>query len=302
MKRKRYIINKRGKQRLFIIISSFLLISIILTMGQFYSLENNIDILTELLKKVETGKDGGDIDDPKKLEALGAIKGAALGSEKIRNTVVAHDSNQPKPSTQPEDDTENPDVGNFFDSSLFIGDSRMQGLMIYSGTTGTGYTEKGLDVTGAVSKAFIWHEGSQLTIPQALKLGQAFDRIIIKLGINELGWRSTDLFTERYGEFVALVKEAQPEAEIYLHAILPVTQAKSSDGSVFNNSRISEFNALIKEISEKYGVYYIDLASKLADETGFLPPEGAAKDGIHLKSEFCKKWLVYLKDAIEEDR
>ncbi len=298
MKRKRYRINEKGKKRLMIGLSSFLFISIVITLGYYFSSGNDNHFGEPLLgKAVAENKSESQTSE---LKEVGAFKAGTIGRKKIESAITAGTILALQPSDTPEANPANPEVGNFFDASLFIGDSRMQGLMIYSGTTGTGYTEKGLDVTGAVTKAFIWNQGSQLTIPQALRLGQTFDRIIIKLGMNELGWRSTELFKERYGEFVATVKEAQPQAEIYLHAILPVTQAKSSDGSVYNNPRISEFNSLIKEVADEQGVRYIDVAPKLADENGFLPPEGTAKDGIHLKSDFCKEWLIDIKESIEE--
>ncbi|MEG1584619.1 MAG: hypothetical protein RR361_06170, partial [Anaerovorax sp.] len=113
-----------------------------------------------------------------------------------------------KPSQSPVEKPENGKIGNFFDQSLFIGDSRMQGLMIYSGATGTGYTEQGLDVNTVVSKPFVWYHGSKITIPEALKLAN-YDRIFIKLGMNELGWRRTDVFISQYKKFVDIVKAAQ---------------------------------------------------------------------------------------------
>lgn len=179
----------------------------------------------------------------------------------------------------------NAEIGNFFDNSLFVGDSRMQGLMIYSGATGTGYTEPGLDVKTVVSKPFVWHNGSKITIPEALKLA-TYDRVFIKLGMNELGWRSTEMFISKYGEFVDIVKAAQPDSKIYVMAILPVSEKKNGDGTVYNNARIAEFNGLIQNMVAEKGVNYLDLGSKLADANGFLPVE-ASTDGIHLTSSYC---------------
>ena len=39
---------------------------------------------------------------------------------------------------------------------------------------------------------------------------------------------------------------------------------------------------------------FLDLYSEFANENGELPEE-ASKDGVHLKSDYCKQWLEYLK-------
>lgn len=215
---------------------------------------------------------------------------------------VENQENQPSISAMEQDIKENKKsmgIGNFFDTSLFIGDSRMQGLMIYSGVTGTGYTEPGLDVKSVISKPFVWSNGVKITIPEALTL-TTYDRVFIKLGMNELGWRSTELFISEYGKFIDIVKNAQPNAKIYVMAILPVTEKKNSDGSVYNNARIAEFNELIGNMTANKGVNYLNLNLNLSDSNGFLPAD-ATTDGVHLNSAYCKKWIGYIKEAVEND-
>ena len=49
-----------------------------------------------------------------------------------------------------------------------------------------------------------------------------------------------------------------------------------------------------EKAAEEKQVVFLDLYSEFANENGELPEE-ASKDGVHLKSDYCKQWLEYLK-------
>jgi len=58
--------------------------------------------------------------------------------------------------------------------------------------------------------------------------------------------------------------------------------------------RISEFNHKIQKMAWEKDVHYLDVFQYMANSEGYLPEE-AASDGIHLKKEYCEKWLDYLQ-------
>lgn len=290
MKKISYQLNTRGKRgtMILMIVLLIILVVILLTKSESALCAEN----QENKPAISTMEQ--DIKENKKVEIPYKVTGPAL--EQPLESVVSPNNTAEAPAALT---CENVDIENFFDTSLFIGDSRMQGLMIYSGVTGTGYTEPGLDVKSVISKPFVWSNGVKITIPEALTL-TTYDHVFIKLGMNELGWRSTDLFIAEYGKFIDIVKNAQPNAKIYVMAILPVTEKKNSDGSVYNNARIAEFNALIGNMTANKGVNYLNLNLNLSDSNGFLPAD-ATTDGVHLNSAYCKKWIGYIKEAVEND-
>lgn len=182
-----------------------------------------------------------------------------------------------------------------FTGCLFIGDSRTQGLMLYSGVYGAGnYTARGLNVDSYFSTAAVDLGGGQITIAQAVETGPDYERVYISLGINELGWAYTEVFAERYGKLIDHVKTNMPNAKIIVQSIIPITAARSASDEVFNNTNVTRFNAAIKDMCKAHGVTYLDLTAHMGDETGALP-EGAAFDGIHLNKPYCQKWLDFLK-------
>ena len=182
----------------------------------------------------------------------------------------------------------------YFDDAAFIGDSRTQGLQLYTGLpNATFYATQGLMVDTFFSKKFVKAGGGKITIPDAMK-NQTFKKVYIMLGVNELGWAYEKVFIQKYGEVVDKVKELQPDAKIYVQSILPVTKAKSDGDAIYNNTKISRYNELIEQMCREKGVTYLHVADALGLDNGAMPA-GSATDGVHLNREYCYKWLDYLK-------
>lgn len=184
----------------------------------------------------------------------------------------------------------------FGSNVAFIGDSRTQAFLMYAGLKDVvDYTNIGLMVDTAVTKKFITNnKGEKITILEDLK-NKNIDTVYIMLGINELGWVYSSIFINAYEELIDRIKEIKPNCEIIVQSIIPVTKTKSNSDSIYNNQRISEYNSLIKEMTNRKNIKYIDLIPALTDEYGNLP-ENASTDGIHLNKKYCLKWLECLEN------
>ena len=90
------------------------------------------------------------------------------------------------------------------------------------------------------------------------------------------------------------LKQAQPSATIYVQSILPVTRAKSQSSDVYTNEKIDDYNARIREMAQREGVQYLDVAQAVRGADGALPEE-ATTDGVHLNKAYCQKWTDYLR-------
>ena len=120
------------------------------------------------------------------------------------------------------------------------------------------------------------------------------------LGINELGYPVSS-YREAYELFTDQVRALQPDADIYIQALIPVTASRAAGDSVYNNANIQAFNQQLADICEQDGYYYVDTYTAFADENGALP-EDAAWDGVHLTATGCASWLDYLKrHTVTED-
>ena len=184
----------------------------------------------------------------------------------------------------------------FDETVAFIGDSRTQGFIMYNGLSKVqNYSYVGLMVDTAKTKEFVkTSEGKKITLLQDMK-EKNIRSIYIMLGINELGWSYPSVFKLKYKELIEEIKRIKPNSNIYIQSIIPVTREKDQSDKIYNNSRVKEFNKLIKELAYEMNVKYIDVASALIDKQGYLP-DAASTDGIHIGSEYCHKWLDYLKN------
>ena len=187
----------------------------------------------------------------------------------------------------------------YFSDAIFIGDSRTQGFILYSGLTGTtAYADRGLSVESVFTKDVIQIGDKKIPIMDALA-STPFSKVYLMLGVNELGWPYSNVFQQKYQAVVQRIKEINPDAEIYVQSILPVSKSKSDGDKIYNNPRITEYNQLIQEVAAEEEVYYLNVAEAVADEDGALP-EDASTDGVHLNKPYCQKWLAYLKNHTVE--
>ena len=181
----------------------------------------------------------------------------------------------------------------YFDDVVFLGDSRTDGLRLYSGLQhGTFLCSAGATVESVFSKAVETPAG-ELPLLDALA---ALDcgKIYIMLGINELGWNGTETFRTQSTELIQRLQKDHPDAEIVIQSILPVSAEKDAEGRYVNNGRIKEYNQVWLELAEKFDVAYLNVAEGVAGEDGLLPSE-LCYDGVHLNQAGCRMWLDYLR-------
>ncbi len=182
-----------------------------------------------------------------------------------------------------------------FSGCLFIGNSRTEGLMLYSGISGaTAYATRGLTASGYFTTPAADLGGVTVTPAEAVERGPEFSDVYIMLGINEIGYA----YNSFYGSYMKIIDhlhEHMPEARIYVQSIIPVTASRSAEDDTFNNTNIASFNELLKKVCADSGAVYLDLMPWLCESNGALP-EDAASDGLHLNKRHCQRWL----DALAE--
>lgn len=198
--------------------------------------------------------------------------------------------------TKPVPETENPVEDNYFQDAIFIGNSRTEGFFLYSGLEGsTSYATQGLNINTVFTRETVKQDdGTKISVIDAMRAKPDFKKVYIMLGLNELGWVSLDQFQEQYGKLVQAVKEIAPDAIIYIESILPVSAAKSSSSTIYNNERIKLFNERIFAVAQAQKVFYVNVGEAVMDENGCLPSD-FTPDGIHLQKKACQQWLAYLK-------
>lgn len=202
----------------------------------------------------------------------------------------SYDFSQPVPESEPVDNS-------YFEDAAFVGDSRTDGFMIYSGIgCGENLTSNGLSIFKLAEKKAITIDGNKYTLLEALGLKQ-YGKVYLSLGVNELGYNNDQGFYDAYCNAIDLIRQSQPNAVIYIQGLIPLNEQVISEtgGSKYlKNDHLLIYNDLMKKAAEEKQVVFLDLNPEFAGEDGQLPRE-ASKDGIHLRKAYCQKWLEYLK-------
>ena len=182
----------------------------------------------------------------------------------------------------------------FFSDAAFMGNSLMDGFRLFSGlTTCDYYAATSMTVVAADSKNCITLEnGNSGTLVDGLTQ-KPYGKIYILLGINEIGY-DVKTFTDLYGKMLDTIIAAQPDCDIYIMGLTPVSAAKSSSSDTFNMTHINEYNTALHQLAADKGCYYLDLVSALAGPDGYLPADKTT-DGIHFSADVYKTWLNFVK-------
>lgn len=189
----------------------------------------------------------------------------------------------------------------YFDDAVFIGNSRLQGFILYSNLPDLcSYTYVGMTVKSYFTKAEFTVNGVSMTAAEALEATPGFRKVYLKLGINELGWVSTEQFIESYSKIIEHIYSCNPNAIIYINSLLPVSEYALEKDPTLSKEKILEYNEALKQMAAEYGACYLDVASIFTAEDGYMPYEYSF-DGVHLNVSSIQLWLNYLLEhGIEE--
>lgn len=192
---------------------------------------------------------------------------------------------------------ESEDVGNdWFSDAVFLGDSRTDGLRLYSGIKGASFIcHTGLSVFTVGSNACINSDTGKITAMEALAK-QQWAKVYLMLGVNELGYSAAS-FQNTYTELVEQIKLLQPAAAIYLQTLIPVNEPiayEHGTNRAINNEKLREFNGIIAQIALEEGVFLVDVDVPFWSSEGCLDAS-LTGDGVHLTRSGYADWYAYLR-------
>jgi len=183
----------------------------------------------------------------------------------------------------------------YFSGALFIGDSRVEGLRLYSGWDQTIFIDKiGITVWTIFDKPIAEDgSGNGVTLIQVLETSR-YDKIYIEIGMNEMGTGTAISFADQYSKLIETIKQYQPGSLIFIQGIIYVTNEIARLKPHFASGLVDERNTAISKLADGIQVFFIDPNEVLSDELHQLNP-AYSFDGAHLKAEYYDIWKDYLK-------
>lgn len=194
----------------------------------------------------------------------------------------------------------------FFDTAVYLGDSRTEGLQLFSGLKrGDFYWARGMTVFKADSEDYRVFEvdAQKYNLMEVLALKQ-YESVYIMLGVNELGFSAAS-YQEGLGQLLDKVIELQPDAVVYLQLMPPLNDGlcrQNKLASYINNQNLSQFNDAIALLAAEKKVVLLNTAEAYAGADGQLPAE-LASDGCHFAYSAYSHWADYLRcHVIDRER
>ncbi len=181
-----------------------------------------------------------------------------------------------------------------FTGALFIGDSRTEGIRLYSGITEADFfSSTGMSVYTVFEERLDAGGLKKCTLNELLTEKQ-YQRIFLMLGINELGYKIEET-VQTYSETVATLQELQPEAYIIIQANLHLAKKRSDSDKTFNNNNLNQLNQAISQLADGKTIFFIDVNPIFDDENGYLT-EAYTWDSVHILGKYYSQWADWLRE------
>ena len=198
-------------------------------------------------------------------------------------------------------------IEEYFNGTLFIGDSIMEGIRQYvagnrknaamlgdakflTSTMGIAIS----DLTGKTDRGIYYSYKGEKTPICDICEDLCPKRVFLMLGLNDLTAAApiTDDIVMQYKELIGMLKSSLPEAEILIISNTPKVSSSwlpsYIDNRNFNNLLIDEFNSKLKNMCENNNIGYIDVNTPLKGADGALP-DSYCRDGyVHLNNDGSK--------------
>ena len=186
----------------------------------------------------------------------------------------------------------------YFDNALFIGDSQTDGLYNYAGLREHAdfYALESVTIYNLfdVRIPFRSPAGENESSLDEVLQARNYGKVYICVGMNELGMPDTTQFRHQYKRVLERIREAQPEAIIYVQGIIHISIWYSAGDPAFNNKNVVQRNEAISKLANGHDIFYLDPNERLCDGNGDLNLD-YTNDGVHLKAQYYPLWQEYLK-------
>ena len=219
-------------------------------------------------------------------------------------TTPSDSGTEPAPSVEEEEtsssysgffpiiDETNPVDKSYFEDAVFIGDSLLNGLKLNSeiGTVADWLVNDDMTVDSAKRISISTPSGST-TLMDALA-AKKYAKVYVMMGINDLTAPAKD-WAAQYEELLADITKAQPDAIMYVMAVMPASEQAVARRESLGVQNIVAHNQALFKVLWANGYYYLDTWGEFADAHGYLASEDNT-DGIHLTTAKYKQMYEYI--------
>lgn len=140
------------------------------------------------------------------------------------------------------------------------------------------------------------YQGEKLLLERSIPMTGA-KKVYLMLGVNDIAVYGLEGSVENYKTLLSQIKAAAPEVEFFIQSATPICEG--AEVGALTNENLKVYNQMLLEMCQELGLRFVDVASVLRDENGYLPREYCSDPdgmGIHLTDVACQLWLGYLME------
>ncbi len=173
---------------------------------------------------------------------------------------------------------ENGDMNAIYSRVLIMGDSHMEGMLVY------GFLD-GSKVAAVKGRSLATCDEDIAKAANVLP-----STILMNYGMNDAMSYGSDVdsFINKYKEVINRLHEVVPSAKIVICSIFPAQEDVFARKPALAN--VPEYNKALKEMCKDEGLTFVDT-------TSLMTPDVYEPDHIHTNVKFHKIWLGYVADA-----
>lgn len=141
--------------------------------------------------------------------------------------------------------------------------------------------------------AKIHYQGKNYSLAEGFHIASP-EILIVTVGINGLPTWTEESFQNYYKRLILLIRDATPDTLIVLQSVYPTAEKRDSKLVAFTVDKIDCLNGWIQNIAKEMGLPYLDTASVLKGEDGWLISTYHNGDGMHLNTNGFNAVLKFI--------
>ena len=203
----------------------------------------------------------------------------ALLAEKNGILVDDLEAEQQKILAMTDEDWNAADIARWFEHAAIVGDSIIRQVRLYHFLDAPVFAEGGVHIS--------------VDMPLLDEVEAAKPSVVfLCFGMNDVGVfkDQVDLYVGRYSHIIRRLQISLPDAAIYVHAALPVSDSLLKKEPKYQYLEL--YNEEMKKVCPELGAYYLDSSFIFHARRDLF-----REDGVHPKEEYYPLWLTYLADC-----
>lgn len=201
-------------------------------------------------------------------------------------------------------------IDEYFDDSVFVGDSIMLGFRNYAMKRQDTFLSRMQFLAAGSFSAnnALWDVNNKESVHPVYRgePRQVWDsismmgskKIFVMLGMNDLNVTGLEGTWEKYEELLGKIEEGDPDGEIHIMSMTYILHGKEVGN--LENDTIREYNNMLKEMARENGWGYVNVADALADSNGDLAEEYCSDEFAHQNPAAYDVWVSVLRDYARE--